>query len=92
VRTALGTATLVFYIWLFAAASNDYLAKVLEVPVGPVTNFFRVGLFVLPVLFGWMAYRLMGALARSEASNIWHIPASALRKPRAEVGASKNSS
>jgi ubiquinol-cytochrome c reductase cytochrome b subunit len=79
-RTAIGTGVLAFYTVLFVAASNDYLAKVFGVPVGVVTNVFRVLVFVLPILLGWLVFRTMKGLARSGARNIWHVPAAAFRK------------
>jgi ubiquinol-cytochrome c reductase cytochrome b subunit len=80
IRTAVGAGVLGFYSVLFLAASNDYVAKVLGVPVGTVTNVFRVLVFVLPALLAWITYRTMIALGVSEAPNIWHVPAKAFRR------------
>ncbi|MEA2461698.1 MAG: ubiquinol-cytochrome c reductase cytochrome b subunit [Actinomycetota bacterium] len=79
-RTGVGAGVLAFYSVLFFAASNDYLAKVLDVPVAVITNVFRVAVFALPVLVGWLVYRLMKGLSTSGASNLLHVPASAFRR------------
>ncbi len=85
-RTALGISTIVFYVVLHFAASNDLLAKQLNVPVDLVTNAYRIALFVLPPIGGYIAYRLMQALALSRAERFTEMPLSALklRSPRDE--------
>jgi quinol---cytochrome-c reductase cytochrome b subunit len=66
-RTAMGTATLTFYVILFMAGGNDILASLFHVSVNAVTWVFRVGLFVLPPLVGLLTHRLCHELAASEA-------------------------
>lgn len=63
VRTALGVAAFSFYLVMFLAASNDYIARTTDTPIGAVTNTFRVLLFVLPVATGFATHRLMRRLA-----------------------------
>jgi ubiquinol-cytochrome c reductase cytochrome b subunit len=90
VRTALGAATLTFYSVMFAAASNDLLAKWLRVPVLTVTQIFRFLLLLLPPIVGFIVYRLMKALALSGAERFSDMPMSALRTKlrKAEPGSS----
>jgi ubiquinol-cytochrome c reductase cytochrome b subunit len=66
VRTALGTATLSFYLLLFAAASNDLLAKWLDVDVGRVTQVYQLMVIVVPPIVAVVTYRWMKALAAAK--------------------------
>jgi ubiquinol-cytochrome c reductase cytochrome b subunit len=66
VRTALGAATLSFYAVLFFSASNDLIAKWLAVPVDTVTMIFRILLFVMPVVVGFLTYRVARGLRGSD--------------------------
>ena len=79
VRTAMGAATLTFYTVLFFAASNDIIAKWFTVSVLTVTWFFRVALFVLPVVVGFATYRIARALRDSGAARLSEMPFEALR-------------
>lgn len=78
-RTALGVTTLAFYTVLFFAGSNDIVAKWFEIDVNKVTWFFRIALFVIPAVSGWVTYRLMKALRASEAARFSEMPLEALR-------------
>jgi ubiquinol-cytochrome c reductase cytochrome b subunit len=80
VRTALGAATLTFYTVLFFAASNDLVAKWLEISVEDVTAFYQIAVLVLPPVVGYVAYRLMKALLLSGAERFSYMPLSALAK------------
>ncbi|MDQ3940987.1 MAG: ubiquinol-cytochrome c reductase cytochrome b subunit [Actinomycetota bacterium] len=84
VRTALGVAALSFYAVLFFAASNDLIAARFDVSVGMVTDSFRVALLVAPILLGWLTHRLLRAVTRVGAKDIFHVPLSAVvgRRPR----------
>ena len=62
-RTALGVATMSFYTVLFFAGSSDVLAFTFDLSVNAVFQTFRVMLFVLPVVTGWIAFRLCKELA-----------------------------
>jgi ubiquinol-cytochrome c reductase cytochrome b subunit len=77
-RTALGVATLTFYVVLHFAASNDLLAKELNVAVESVTLAYQVLLGVLPPLFAYLTFRLMKALALSGAEHFTEMPIDAL--------------
>ncbi|MGH9281352.1 MAG: cytochrome bc1 complex cytochrome b subunit [Acidimicrobiales bacterium] len=58
VRTAIGTAVIAFYSVLFFAAGTDVLATVFEVSVTGLLVAFRVLLFGLPPVVGYVTYRL----------------------------------
>ena len=77
-RTALGIATLTFYVVLHFAASNDLLAKELNVAVESVTLAYQILLGVLPPLFAYLTFRLMKALALSGAERFTEMPIDAL--------------
>ncbi|MBW3590747.1 MAG: ubiquinol-cytochrome c reductase cytochrome b subunit [Actinobacteria bacterium] len=66
-RTALGTATLSFYFILFAAASNDLLAKWLRVPVENVVVAYQILAFALPLATGLGTYLIAKSLTKREA-------------------------
>ncbi|HEU5002509.1 MAG TPA: ubiquinol-cytochrome c reductase cytochrome b subunit [Actinomycetota bacterium] len=83
VRTALGLATLTFYTVLLAAGSNDLLAKWFQAPVEVITWTFRVLVIVLPLVVGFVVYRLMKALKASGAARLSRMPARALSDPAA---------
>jgi ubiquinol-cytochrome c reductase cytochrome b subunit len=78
-RSALGAATLSFYVVLFFAASNDLLAKWLKVRVTIITGIFQVAVFVVPAVVGLVTHRLLRALARSGAARFSEMPLTALR-------------
>ena len=58
VRTAIGAAVIAFYLILFFAAGTDVLATVFEVSVTGLLVAFRVLLFGLPPVVGYVTYRL----------------------------------
>jgi len=62
-RTALGAATLVFYVVLTLAAGTDILATTFHLTLQAVLNSFRVGLVVAPLLAFWLTRRLCRELA-----------------------------
>jgi ubiquinol-cytochrome c reductase cytochrome b subunit len=77
-RTALGIATIAFYLILFMAASNDLLALWLNVPVENVTWTYRIALFTIPPIAGYVTHRLMKGLAASGAERFTEMPLKAL--------------
>ncbi|MFN2490183.1 MAG: cytochrome bc complex cytochrome b subunit [Actinomycetota bacterium] len=79
VRTALGAATLTFYIVLFFAASNDLLALWLTAPVEMITAAYRILALTLPPIVGLATHRVMTALAASGVDRFGHMPLRALR-------------
>ena len=68
-RSAIGVAVLAFYVVLFFAGGNDVIAAHFDLSVNSVTYVFRALLFVLPVVSGFVTYRLckelVGARPRS---------------------------
>jgi ubiquinol-cytochrome c reductase cytochrome b subunit len=79
VRTALGVSTLTFYTVLHFSASNDLLAKWLHAPVDTITWIYRVLVLVLPIVLGYLTYRLMKALRFSGVERFREMPLSAFR-------------
>jgi ubiquinol-cytochrome c reductase cytochrome b subunit len=63
VRTAIGVAALAFYTILFIAGGNDVLAAQFQVSVNLITDVLRVALFVVPLISGYLTYRLCKELA-----------------------------
>jgi ubiquinol-cytochrome c reductase cytochrome b subunit len=80
-RSAIGAATLSFYVVLFFAASNDLLAKWMKVPVTHVTVFFQVAVFAVPAVVFLVTHRLLRALARSGAPRFSEVPLRAALSP-----------
>ena len=58
VRTAIGTAVIAFFVVLFFAAGSDVLATVFNVSVTGLLIAFRVLLILLPLVTGFVTYRL----------------------------------
>jgi len=63
VRTAMGVATLAFYLVLFLGGASDVLAETFGLSVNAVIWGFRVLVVVLPIVSGWSAYRLCKELS-----------------------------
>jgi ubiquinol-cytochrome c reductase cytochrome b subunit len=57
-RTAIGVASLAFFFTLFAASSTDVLANYFKISLNEVLWFFRIAVFVIPVIAGGFAYYL----------------------------------
>jgi ubiquinol-cytochrome c reductase cytochrome b subunit len=66
VRTGIGAAGIVFVGLLTLAGGNDVLALVFNVPIGVITWFFRLGVFVAPPIAGYLAYRIAVELSRGD--------------------------
>ena len=66
VRTALGVAAFGFYAVLFLGAAADIIATTFGLSVNSVFWSFRVALFVVPPLVGWVTYRLCVDLSRRD--------------------------
>jgi ubiquinol-cytochrome c reductase cytochrome b subunit len=57
IRTAIGMGVLTFYIVLFVAGSQDIVAQHLHAEITEVNRWFRILLFVLPVLVAVIAWK-----------------------------------
>ena len=62
-RTSLGVATLSFYLVLFFGAASDVVASTFEVSVNRVLITLRVLVIVVPIVSGFVAYRLCKELS-----------------------------
>ena len=82
VRTAVGTTTLSFYIMLFFSASNDLYARWLQLSIGAVTAFLQWVTVIVPLVVGYLTYKICRGLSVSGAPRFSHMPASAMRHRR----------
>ena len=57
-RTAAGAAMLAFLFTLFAASSTDVLANFFHISLNEVLWFFRIAIFVVPVIAGLVTWRI----------------------------------
>ena len=57
-RTAAGAAMIALLFTLFAASSTDVLANYFHISLNAVLWFFRIAVFVVPVIAGLVAYQL----------------------------------
>jgi ubiquinol-cytochrome c reductase cytochrome b subunit len=69
-RTAFGVATLTFYSVLFLAGGTDVLASTFDLAFETVLRIFQVSLIVLPVVTGWIAWRVCKELSRQRVHPI----------------------
>jgi hypothetical protein len=68
-------ATLTFYAVLLFGGLNDLVAKWFQLPVESVTWTLRILGIVLPILVGWLTYRLMVALRLDASERARHARA-----------------
>jgi ubiquinol-cytochrome c reductase cytochrome b subunit len=71
-RTATGVGGLTFLLVIFVAGSNDVIAADVVTGLQTITNILRVAVFVLPVLTGYVAYRLALMLKREQPADPAH--------------------
>jgi ubiquinol-cytochrome c reductase cytochrome b subunit len=71
VRTAFGIATLTFFAVLTVAGAQDIVAQELDAPILTVNNVLRVLVFVLPIVFGVIAWRFARDLRAGESLEAW---------------------
>jgi ubiquinol-cytochrome c reductase cytochrome b subunit len=62
-RTAMGVATLSFYMVCLLGGAADVIAVTLGLSVNAVLESFRLAIFVVPLVCGWATYRLCVELA-----------------------------
>lgn len=58
VRTGLGVAGFTFVGLLFVGGAQDVVAETIDVSVGHVTAVLQIGILVVPVVTGWVTYRI----------------------------------
>ncbi len=63
VRTALGVATITFYVICFLGGAADVMAVTFGLSVNAILWTFRVLVLLLPPVAGWVTYRLCKELA-----------------------------
>jgi ubiquinol-cytochrome c reductase cytochrome b subunit len=89
VRTALGAATITFYVICFLGGAADVLASTFGLSVNAILWTFRILVLALPPVMGWVVYRLCRELAARDgvptASRVTvrQIPGRLRRRPEA---------
>jgi ubiquinol-cytochrome c reductase cytochrome b subunit len=83
-RTALGVAVLFFYLTLLGAASSDVLSARFGLSVNSVIWTFRIAVFVVPVVTGFVAYKLCQELRRRDGP-VSEVVASAEPTPEPDL-------
>jgi ubiquinol-cytochrome c reductase cytochrome b subunit len=63
VRTALGSATITFYVICFVAGGADVFAATFGLSVNAILWTFRILVLVTPPIVGWLVYQLCKELA-----------------------------
>jgi ubiquinol-cytochrome c reductase cytochrome b subunit len=66
-RSAIGVGGILYVTLLTIAGGNDVLALTFNVPIEAMVWFLRVGLFVIPVLGGFITYKVCTELQSSRA-------------------------
>ena len=66
VRTGIGVAALLVFVILTLAAGNDVAAVILQLPVEATTNVLRVAVILLPIVGGYVTYRICRELQQRE--------------------------
>ncbi|MBD8608171.1 cytochrome bc complex cytochrome b subunit [Aeromicrobium sp. CFBP 8757] len=72
VRTALGVAGMTAYGVAWAAGGNDIIATKFHMDIYTLTNIFRVGFFVFPIIAFMVTKRICIGLQRADANRILH--------------------
>ena len=65
-----GVATLSFYVVLVLAGGSDVLASTFTLSLQTVLRIFQVSLLVMPIISGWVAWRICKELARQRVHPI----------------------
>ena len=66
-RSAIGVGGILYVTLLTIAGGNDVLALTFNVPIEAMVWFLRIGLFVIPVIGGYITYRLCAEMQVSDA-------------------------
>ena len=72
VRTGLGVAAISIYTVLALACVNDIIAIKMGLAINDLTIFFRIALFVLPVVLFWVTKRICLSLQRQDRDKVLH--------------------
>ncbi|MDN4482162.1 cytochrome bc1 complex cytochrome b subunit [Demequina lignilytica] len=72
VRTGIGVALITFYVILVMEGSNDIIANLFHLSLNDLTYFFRIGIFVIPVLAFWITRRIAFGLQRKDRELVLH--------------------
>jgi ubiquinol-cytochrome c reductase cytochrome b subunit len=69
-RTAFGVATLSFYLVLFVAGGDDVLASTFGLSLQSMIHIFQASLLIVPVVSGYVTWRVCKELSRQRAHPI----------------------
>ena len=69
-RTAFGVATLGFYLVLFLAGGDDVLASTFGLSLQAMIHTFQASLLIVPVVSGYVTWRVCKELSRQRAHPI----------------------
>ncbi len=72
VRTGIGTAFITFYILLWIAGGNDFVATIFQLPINWITWFMRVAVIVLPPIVFLLTKRICLGLQRRDREKVLH--------------------
>lgn len=72
VRTGIGVGLISFYLILVLEGSNDIIATLFHLSLNDLTLFFRVGIFVIPVLAFLITRRIAYGLQRKDRELVLH--------------------
>jgi len=72
VRTGIGMAAITAYSVLLFASGNDIMAIKLGMSINDLTQFFRIGFFVLPPIMFWVTKRICLSLQRRDRDTVLH--------------------
>ncbi len=84
VRSGLGVAWIVVYLILALAATNDLIAIALHLSINNLTWFFRIAIFVAPVLAFWITKRVCISMQRHKRELALHGGRDVPRRPHRE--------
>ncbi len=72
VRSGLGMAAITTYGIMLFASANDIMAIRMDMSINDLTWFFRIGLFILPLLAFWVTKRICLSLQRHDRETVLH--------------------
>lgn len=72
VRTALGVAAITFYTVLAIACVNDIIAVKMGMSINDLTIFFRIAVFLGPIVMFWVTKRICLSLQQRDRDTVLH--------------------
>ncbi|MGH8776122.1 MAG: cytochrome bc1 complex cytochrome b subunit [Jiangellaceae bacterium] len=72
VRTGLGAGFIAFYILLWIAGGNDFVATIFQIPINWITWIMRIAVIVLPPIMFFVTKRICIGLQRRDREKVLH--------------------